>query len=120
MESLKPTPDNVPVGLNWYYPHPRQAVFQAAQEVVQDLGLRIVETDPVEMYILAKRGVTFRSWGDMVGVYVLNSTDTITPVVIVSQPVFPANIAARDYAKDLRAGLNQKLAARDTATPSSQ
>jgi hypothetical protein len=114
--SLKPTQDKPPVGLPKDYTYPRLAVFEAAQKAARELGLKIVEAHPHDTYFLAKRGPTVWDWGHVVGVYVLAQTDTITPVLVFSQPVFPANLYARDYALALHTGLRHLLTIQEPAS----
>lgn len=116
--SMRPTQDESPIGLPDDYAYPRFAVFEAAQQAARELGLEIVEENAHETYFLAKRGPTLWSWGNTIGVYVLDPTDTITPVLVLSQPVFPANLYAQDYAMALHTGLRHILTVQDrTRTP---
>jgi hypothetical protein len=108
-DSMRPTQEESPIGLPEDYAYPRLTVFEAAQQAARELGLQIVEENAHDTYFLAKRGLTFWSWGNVIGVYVLDPTDTITPVLVLSQPVFPANLHARDYAIALHTGLRHIL-----------
>ena len=114
-DSMKPTQDESPIGLPEDYAYPRLVVYEAAQQAARELGLEIVEENAPDTYFLAKRGPTVWSWGNVIGVYVLAPTDTITPVLVLSQPAFPANLYARDYAPALHAGLRHILTVRTRA-----
>lgn len=71
----------------FHFQQPYGKAFDAAQEVLKDLGLTLREVEPTKNYIIATHGISFWSFGEVVGVYFVPG-DTETRVLVISRPKF--------------------------------
>lgn len=109
--NLRPTRHDTVLGIPRYYHHAKAEIFQAAQDVTREHGMRIVETAPDQSYFIAQRGITGLDWGLLVGVYVTHTIDQATLVLIRVEPRFAANLALREVATVFHDGIRSKLTA---------
>ncbi|MEI8254125.1 MAG: hypothetical protein WCJ30_00465 [Deltaproteobacteria bacterium] len=87
-----------PPGMEMLVPHGLRDVLDAAVEAVERVGLRRIEQDDVTLrYILAERGVTAWSWGEIVGIYLRPLDDRRTVVRVESRARLSTNITATDF-----------------------
>lgn len=97
----------------FHFQQPYGKVFDAAQEVLKDLGLNLKEVEPTKNYIIATHGISFWSFGEVVGVYFVPG-DTETRVLVISRPKFTGIEGFGSYhgpvwTDDVYRGLSLKL-----------
>jgi hypothetical protein len=77
--------------------------------VIKAVGLQNLSADRDEHMFLAKRGITFSSWGENVAIFVEKVSDSETCVEVISKKVVVTNIAARNWEWPIFAELNKKF-----------
>jgi hypothetical protein len=108
--SMQPDRTSGPLGIPRYYHSAHPEIFQIAQEAVRELGLTIIESVPAQSYFIARRG--WAVFGTLVGVYVQETVDNFTRVLIRTDPIFPAGIPTPEYALRLHTLISHKLQTR--------
>jgi hypothetical protein len=84
-------------------------VWSAMPDVIKAVGLQYLSADRDEHMFLAKRGITFSSWGENVAIFVEKVSDSETCVEVISKKVVVTNIAARNWEWPIFAELNKKF-----------
>jgi hypothetical protein len=107
--SMRPGRDAEPLGMPRYYHHSQPVIFQAAQDAARELGLTIIESVPEHAYFIARRGIPVPGWGALVGVYVEETVDNFTRVLIRTDAVFPAATSTPEDSLRLHTLLGNKL-----------
>jgi len=111
-QSLRPGPDgtgDIPSGgITMLYAQKPEAVFDAALQSLPLLGLRLVEMNPSQRYILAERGVNAMSNGENVGVYIRPQGEG-SQVTVVSRRKTATNIGAKDFTMPMHLQLGATL-----------
>jgi hypothetical protein len=92
-----------------YYHHAQPAILQAAQDAAGELGLTIIESVPEQAYFIARRDTFIPGCGILVGVYVQETVDSFTRVLVRTDLIFPAGILTPEYALSLHTLLANKL-----------
>jgi hypothetical protein len=106
---LRPGPSGPPSGgVTMLYPQKPQAVFAAVFQALPPLGLRVVEANPSQLYVLAERGINPVSNGENVGVYLTPEGDG-TRVTVVSRRKVVTNITAKDFSRPVHGQLGAAL-----------
>jgi hypothetical protein len=96
-QGLRPTASGPPPGgVSMLYSQKQDAVYAAALSALPAMGLKVVETNPDQGYILAERGLNLMSNGENVGVY-LQPQGQGTRVTVVSRRKTATNVAAKDF-----------------------
>ena len=107
--SLRPTHRDGILGTPGYYASAPQAAFQAAQQAAEELGFTVTESASDQAYFIARRGMRGGDWGALLGVYLTNTIDDITLIVIRTDPTFSANLNQGDDTTRLHTSLRRKL-----------
>ena len=88
-------------------------VLSAARESVVDAGLDIDEVSKVDdktWMIIAKKGASAWSWGELVRVVVQETGPAETSVRVLTERRMATNVAAKgDYSKSIFSGMEFKL-----------
>jgi hypothetical protein len=114
--SMRPDRTYGPLGIPRYYHHAKPEIFQVAQEAAGELGLTIIESVPAQSYFIAKRGMSVFGCGTLVGVYVQETVDHFTRVLIWTEPIFPAGLLTPEYSLPLHTLILHKLQTKQEAT----
>jgi len=92
---------------------PYERVLAAAQQAIADVGLTIKETESgkdAETVILAERGITALSWGELVRVIVQGSSTNSITVRVVTMRRFMLNLTAKgDFSQAIFASIHKIL-----------
>lgn len=92
---------------------PYERVVEATQQAIVDAGLTIKETDSLsesQTVILAERGITAMSWGELVRVIVDGSRAGVTTVRVTTMRRFALNLTAKgDFSKAIFDGISRIL-----------
>lgn len=114
-QSLRPGPvgsdgtGEIPSGgITMLYAQKPEAVFEAVLQSLAPLGLRLVEMNPSQRYILAERGVNAMSNGENVGVYIRPQGEG-SQVTVVSRRKTATNIGAKDFTMPVHLQLGATL-----------
>jgi hypothetical protein len=86
------------------------SVAAAAKASVADVGLKLKGEKSIRggLMLLAERGVTGWSWGEVVRVLILSNTANTT-VRVVTDRAEMANVTAKDFAEDIFTRIGQRL-----------
>jgi hypothetical protein len=89
------------------------ATLKAAQQSVVDVGLAVEEASEVKpgmWLIIAKKGASLASWGELVRVVVEETAPEVTQVRVLTQRRVATNVAAKgDYSSSILSNLDLKL-----------
>ncbi len=115
IQSLRPGPDSaggpgeIPAGgITMVYAQSPATVFDATLQSLAPTGLRLVEMNPSQLYILAERGVNAMSNGENVGIYIRPQGEG-SQVTVVSRRKVATNVMAKDFAMPLHLQLGATL-----------
>ena len=88
-------------------------ILKAARESVVEAGLAIEEVDKMDdktWMIIAKKGASAFSWGELVRVVVQNGDADSTTVRVLTQRKMATNVTAKgDYSKSILSNMELKL-----------
>jgi hypothetical protein len=102
------------------YPYAYDTVFEATLAAAQIKGLELVEADKPKGRVLLTHGITWRSWGEQIAVFLKATAPQATQVEIVSKPVLAPLTFAPDWQQILHEQIETELRARKLDDPVSR
>lgn len=92
------------------YDHPKEQVWAAIMDVLNETELEIVSSDEERGEILAQRGMTAFSYGENVAIFVEEfNGKMVTRVEVVNKRALATNITAANWGSRLFEKLDERL-----------
>lgn len=94
-----------------YYREDPEVLLDAGVIALADLGLRIEKYDSESRYVLASKGASMGSYGEVVGVFVRQTAqdETVCSVRVVSRKRLATNVFAKNWEDDVFRRLEAQL-----------
>lgn len=97
-------------GMSKTYDHPKEQVWAAIMDVLNETELEIVSSDEERGEILAQRGMTAFSYGENVAIFVEEfNGKMVTRVEVVNKRALATNITAANWGSRLFEKLDERL-----------
>lgn len=84
--------------------------WDALLQILEKLKITVVEADKSGYMILAKTEISSFSWGEKVAIFITSPPDSAqTNVEVISKRNVTLNVTAKDWSREILAGLDKKL-----------